>query len=201
MDAVPVTLGQEFSGYAARSRPASSRCACCPGWAAGDRRHRGGYRPPSRRLRRQKWVGAGRAEPVCPELRTATSLPEAQAAATRLVGVRERCARSRPRSPTTSAGWDPGPLTGLAEIHCQICGRAARSCREGRSGSAGRRRNVTQAGNISPGVGPTAHRRTRSTADDGPRVLQLTNVSRLFANAAPGLTANVEHLPAAGPPG
>lgn len=35
MDAVPVTLGQEFSGYAARSRPASSGCArVCPGWAS-----------------------------------------------------------------------------------------------------------------------------------------------------------------------
>ena len=46
MDATPVTLGQEFGGYAAqvRARRSSGWRRRCRGWRAGPRRHRGRHR-------------------------------------------------------------------------------------------------------------------------------------------------------------
>ena len=63
MDAVPVTLGQEFCGYARQIEAGIERVQRDPAPAgrAGDRRHRRRHRPQrSRRLRRQGGPGAGR---------------------------------------------------------------------------------------------------------------------------------------------
>ena len=63
MDAVPVTLGQEFSGYARQIEAGIERVTrdAAPAGRAGDRRHRGRHRPQCpRRLRRQGGPGIGR---------------------------------------------------------------------------------------------------------------------------------------------
>ena len=67
MDAVPVTLGQEFCGYARQIEAGIERVRghAAPAGRAGDRRHRRRHRPQRpRRLRRQGGPGAGRPTPV-----------------------------------------------------------------------------------------------------------------------------------------
>ena len=121
MDATPVTLGQEFGGYAAQVRYGVERLRASlprlaelplggtavgtgintpPGFSAAviaevARRHRAAAHRGPRPLR-----GAGRAGRARRDLRAAPD---------------DRRRRS-PRSPTICGGWRRGPRTGLAEI-------------------------------------------------------------------------------------
>ena len=135
MDATPVTLGQEFGGYAAQiehgdraaasdARPGSPSCR----WAARRSAPASTPRPASRAA-------------VIEELREATGLPlteardhfEAQGARDALVELSGQL-RTIAVSPqqdraTTSAGWAPGRAPGWARSTCPTSSPAPRSCR------------------------------------------------------------------------
>ena len=121
MDATPVTLGQEFGGYAAQVRYGIERLrlGAAPGGRAAARRHRGRHRHQQPAgLRRSGDRGAWRAETGLP-FTEARDHFEAQGARDALVEASASCGRSRSgctRSPTTSAGWAPDPRTGLGEM-------------------------------------------------------------------------------------
>ena len=121
MDATPVTLGQEFGGYAsqvedgiARLRDALPRLCVLPlgGTAVGT-----GINAPKGFAR--KVVDAARASaPACRSRRPRTTSPR-RARATRSWRRAGSCACSRSRSsrsPTTCGGWAAARATGLAEI-------------------------------------------------------------------------------------
>ena len=121
MDATPVTLGQEFGGYAAQLAEASSGCRTTlprVGPAAA-RRHRRRHR--AERPARPSPVGSSPAwppAPACPSSRRPTTSPP-RPPVTRSSSCRASCGRwpwPCTRSPTTCAGWRSGPRTGLAEI-------------------------------------------------------------------------------------
>src|SRR5215212_205722 len=133
MDATPVTLGQEFGGYAAQVRYGIERVhAVLPrvaelplgGTAVGT-----GINAP-----------AGFASGVISMITEHTGLPlteardhfEAQGARDGLVKRLVPCARSRSactRSPTICAGWARGPRPAFVRSRCRIFSPAVRSCR------------------------------------------------------------------------
>jgi hypothetical protein len=132
-DATPLTLGQEFSGYAAQVANAIKRiemtlpaCMNCPG------RHRGRHRPErADRLCRIRWPRRSPPSPACPSSpRPTSSKPwppttrwcSATAPSTRPAG---HCSRS----PTTSASWGRARARAWANCRCRKTSRARRSCR------------------------------------------------------------------------
>ena len=134
MDATPVTLGQEFGGYAAqvrygveRLRSTLPRLAELPlgGTAVGT----GINTPPGFSARVIEEVAASTGLP----LTEARDHFEAQGARDALVEASRPAAHDRrracTRSATTSAGWAPARAPGSASCSCRTCSRAARSCR------------------------------------------------------------------------
>lgn len=133
MDATPVTLGQEFGGYAAqirhgveRLRASLPRLAELPlgGTAVGT----GINTPP------------GFSAAVIAEVARTTGLPltearnhfEAQGPGTGSSRPRASSVPSAspsPRSPTTCAGWPPAPAPAWPRSACPTCSPARRSCR------------------------------------------------------------------------
>ena len=122
MDATPVTLGQEFGGYAAQvdeARRAPPRDAARRRRAAA-RRHRGRHRHQRPEGLRRATSSSGWPSDIGPAAHRGAR-PLRRPGRPRRAGraVRASCARSpsrSSRSPTTSAGWARGPRTGLAEI-------------------------------------------------------------------------------------
>ena len=135
MDATPVTLGQEFGGYAAqvrlRHRAARGVAAAGGGAAAGryGRRHRHQH---AAGLRREGDRGASRGLTGLP-LTEARNHFEAQGARDALVELSGAAAHDRGQPlqdlPTTCAGWVRVRGPGSARSSCPTCSRARRSCR------------------------------------------------------------------------
>ena len=135
MDATPVTLGQEFGGYAAPVEHGVERLA---GGAAARRR---AARSAAPRSAPASTARAGSPQRVIARLATDTGLPlteardhfEAQGARDALVEASGVLPRDRgvasTRSPTTCAGWAAGPNAGSPRSASPTCSRARRSCR------------------------------------------------------------------------
>ncbi len=150
MDATPVTLGQEFGGYAAQVRygverlhTALPRLAELPlgGTAVGT----GINTPAGFSARGHR--GGRRARPGCRSPRPATT-SRRRAPATRWSRPPASCARSPSacsRSATTCAGWAPAPAPGSARSPCPTCSPARRSCRARSTRSSPRRSNMVCA--------------------------------------------------------
>ena len=121
MDATPVTLGQEFGGYAAadplRRRTGCRRRAAARRAAAGRHRCRHRHQRPAG-FAADVIMRAGRRDRPAARPRPATT-SRPRAPATLSSSSPASCAPSRSastRSPTTSAGWARDRAAGLSEI-------------------------------------------------------------------------------------
>ncbi len=120
-DATPLTLGQEFAGYAAAARP-FARTALRSGLdalSAGDRRHR--RRHGASRPIRSSASGLPRVWRARPACRSRGRQPLRRPRRARCDRVRTRRAHDRwrrpwRRSPTTSAGWQADRVPAWDEI-------------------------------------------------------------------------------------
>ena len=134
MDAVPVTLGQEFGGYAAqiehgveRLRDACRASAELPlgGTAVGTGHQRAGRDSP----RRDRELLATRPGCLLTEARDHFEAQGARDAAVEASGALRTVAVSLSKIANDLRGWAPGPRGGLGEIRSPTSSRAARSCR------------------------------------------------------------------------
>ena len=179
MDAVPVTLGQEFSGYARQVEAGIERVrAVLPrlgelaigGTAVGT-----GLNAPDGFG--EKVVEVLKEQTGLAELRPAVNSFEAQAARDGLVeasGALRTIAVSLTKIANDIRWMGSGPLTGLAESSCRTCSRAVRSCRARsipypRSGYAGGGAGGRQRRRDRVGGCLSAIRTQRLHPDDGPQ--------------------------------
>ena len=207
MDATPVTLGQEFGGYAAAVRYGIDRLE--------DVLPRAGELPSAARrsapasTHRPVWAArsssAWRARSTCRSPRRATT-SRRRARATRS-SRRVACCASSPsaftRWPTTSGGCRPARAPGSPRSTCPTCSRGPRSCRA-RSTRSSRRPSARSSPRSSattrrwPSVGRPATSSSTSCCPSSARNLLesirlLSNISRLFADRCiDGIEADVE---------
>ena len=122
MDAVPVTLGQEFGGYARQIEAGIERVEghAAAARRAGHRRHRGRHRAQRpRRVRPEGRRGTGRGDRPRRTAHRRTNTFEAQAARDGLVeasGALRTIAVSLTKIANDIRWMGSGPLTGLGEI-------------------------------------------------------------------------------------